>query len=134
MDLDERLVDYLEQETGQNIILGSVPPNGHVAVLQDPGSADNGQPYFNGNREMVMNFEACVNTGDYVAARAVLTPIAEAVQKINENNLKSSDGSFTADSGRITGYPYQQLLDTAGNTYWFTTFVVQVTAVNDRKE
>ncbi|MDA3765195.1 minor capsid protein, partial [Lacticaseibacillus rhamnosus] len=75
LDLDDRLADFFDMETGGSIMLGHMPENGQVSLLQDPGSAPTGAPYFNGNQPMSMQYEILCSTQDYLTARQLLSPI-----------------------------------------------------------
>ena len=126
LDLDDRLADFFDHETGGKIMLGHMPENGQVSLLQDPGSAPTGAPYFNGNEPVSMQYEILCSTQDYLTARQLLSPIANAISKINVNTVQSHNGTFTCNYAKITGFPFNQLIDTSGNMFWTTNFIVYI--------
>lgn len=126
LDLDDRLADFFDKETGGEIMLGHMPENGQVSLLQDPGSAPTGAPYFDGTQPMSMQYEILCSTHDYLTARQLLSPIANSIAKINDNTVKSQNGTFSCDHAEITGFPFNQLVDTSGTMFWITNFIVYI--------
>lgn len=131
LDLDDRLADFFDRETGGSIMLGHMPENGQVSLLQDPGSAPTGAPYFNGDQPMSMQYEILCSTEDYLTARQLLSPIANAISRISGDTVKSQNGTFTCDHAEITGFPFNQLVDTAGKMYWITNFIVYIDLIRE---
>lgn len=135
MDLDERLCDYIQAQGGDaaKCGIGYAPAEGKISLQQNPGSQEVGQPYFNGNKQMAMNFEVSTNTKNFETARAALAPIADAISNATEEDIKSQDGSFIFDHATISGYAFNQLVDASGNIYWITNFVVYITKIYENE-
>lgn len=132
LDLDDALADFFDKRTGNHIILGMVEPEGdQVSLLQDPGSGEIDAPYFNGNRQMALNYELLYRSKDYLDAREKLTPYANLIDKINDETVVSKNHSFICDHATISGVPFNQIIEPSGEMLWVTNFQVAITKINN---
>ncbi|AZA17222.1 MAG: hypothetical protein DQL93_0215 (endogenous virus) [Lactobacillus phage ViSo-2018b] len=88
LDLDDRLADFFDKETGAGSCWATCQKMGRSAFFQDPGSAPTSAPYFNGDQPMSMQYEVLCSTQDYLTARQLLSPIANSISKISGGSVK----------------------------------------------